>query len=1010
MINLKYSSEPRALKLWGISESSVRLQQPKPAPTFIRAGGKVELRCQVDGSGELQYEWFRNAKKLSRSSRLEQRRNVLVILEVRPEDNGVYRCQARNRAGKSTTALTVPLVVISEAAPSLPKLKLAPQSRVVRRGDRASLDCVFEGADLLQWFHEERGPLDSNDDLSVLENGTLVLHRVHDEQRGFYICHGLSGEHPLAQAYAAELSIAYMRNLTSASIEPRLPGGVAVVGEGEELQVGCIAPEGLPRPKLYWRDQQGRIISDSGPVRVQDDTLILTKARRSLDEGNYTCIAENVAGSTHISIRVIVSWSPELTHLPQPVLVLEDEPASLSCGYRGMGPPITQARWYKDGEPLDPSQRPSSQLRYRLLEHPGNASLIFHNAQLYDKGSYACELHTKGSRPIRSPAAALDIRERLKFSPEPIGKRLELNSTAKVSCKATGLTPPSFKWYKDGSAELPKHVQEANGTLIFNGVLEQDKGNYTCVASNSQGKIEHTIKIDVGMSPRFVVSPENVTAVEGSMTMLHCTAEGDPTPLLRWDRDSNMNNIDGQHAQMLPNGSLLFNEVHLDDEGKYGCTAGNSGGFRREEIYLAVKPQDGYPNHMDFDNEADEGSMMTRTVFVTLGSACAYMFLVIGLMLYCRCRRRRRKQRYLQEQNDAQEKGEAGENQTEQCELREPNIKPASSSSRRKENRESHKSDGTDTAHSQTSNHSKRSKSSYDKLAVSRSCLDKDVKPLGRGEFGDIFSTKYRPSNSEQNPPKESIVMVKVLNNTKDETVLQDFKRHLDFFHKLNHENITKLIGLCRDEEPDYMIIEYTDWGDLKQFMLTSRSKENVNKADGTKSRASQLTSTQIVSFANQVARALKHVADHRLVHKDVAARNCLITSDYTLKLSLPCMTKTPYQQEYSKHRNQVIPLRWMPKEAVFEDEYSTKSDSYSFACLVWEMFNHGELPFKKFNDDTILNQLKSQSLQWTPHKSTPTVLQELQKQCWSYDPRERPTFDEIVGKLQDITVDSSKV
>lgn len=46
------------LYVTGISEASVQLQQPKLAPN-IRAGGKVELRCHVDGSGELKYEWFR---------------------------------------------------------------------------------------------------------------------------------------------------------------------------------------------------------------------------------------------------------------------------------------------------------------------------------------------------------------------------------------------------------------------------------------------------------------------------------------------------------------------------------------------------------------------------------------------------------------------------------------------------------------------------------------------------------------------------------------------------------------------------------------------------------------------------------------------------------------------------------------------------------------------------------------------------------------------------------------
>lgn len=320
---------------------------------------------------------------------------------------------------------------------------------------------------------------------------------------------------------------------------------------------------------------------------------------------------------------------------------------------------------------------------------------------------------------------------------------------------------------------------------------------------------------------------------------------------------------------------------------------------------------------------------------------------------------------------------------------------------KKKEYRDSHKSDGADTAQSQSSNHSKKSKSNYDKLAVSRNNL-KELKPLGRGEFGEIFSSKYKADGE-----KEMIVMVKSLTNTKDESSLQEFKRHLDLLHKLSHENLCKLVGLCREEEPDYMILEYTDWGDLKQFLVASRKENNSSPSHEAKARAPQLSVAQIVSLSQQAAKGLKILADHRLVHKDVAARNCLIASNLTLKISLTCMTKEPYQQEYTKYRNHVIPLRWLPYEAVYEDEFSTKSDVYSFACMVWEMFHQGELPFNKLNDDSVLAQLKTHQLTWKSHKATPPALQELQTQCWARDPRERPTFDEVVTKIGEIVTNS---
>jgi PTK7 protein tyrosine kinase 7 len=104
----------------------------------------------------------------------------------------------------------------------------------------------------------------------------------------------------------------------------------------------------------------------------------------------------------------------------------------------------------------------------------------------------------------------------------------------------------------------------------------------------------------------------------------------------------------------------------------------------------------------------------------------------------------------------------------------------------------------------------------------------------------------------------------------------------------------------------------------------------------------------------------------------------------------------------------QVIPLRWMPYEAVYEDDYSTKSDVYSFACLIWEMFYQGELPFSKMSDDAVLTALKKHELQWKPHKAAPQSLQSLLVSCWSDSPRDRPTFSQLTVTIGEISVDSA--
>ncbi|XP_053989668.1 tyrosine-protein kinase-like otk [Hylaeus anthracinus] len=987
-------SSPAKIDIQWIGESSVQLQQPKLL-TAIRVGAEVELRCHVDGTGDMKYEWFKNHEPVAKNERIEiKKKRLLHIHRAILEDSGMYSCLAKNKAGSSPKKDSYPLIVTGNDTATI---KVVPRNLIAKRGEPVALHCVFEDADSIQWYFKDIGPLETDDERTVLDNGTLFIRSAEHRDQGFYSCRGERGD--TSVAYTVELQIAYLMNLSAASFEPLLPNQVAVVGEDQELQVSCLEPSGLPTPKVYWKDPKGHIISDSGPVRVQDNTLIVAKAGMGEDDGNYTCVAENMAGETDISVQVVISTPPTLISSPESQSVMKGDSVTMTCSYSGMEPPMTHVRWLKDGEPVKETGGPS---RHNVTDHHGNVTLHLRSAELSDRGSYVCEVFTKGFPSILSEPASLAVEEKLKFSPEPVDKRLELGSTAKVPCKSQGATNPTVKWIKEGvGEEFPKHVQDINGTLHFNGVLEEDEGRYTCIVSNMQESINHTINITVIIAPKFTVQPQNPTeAIEGYPVMLHCAAEGDPKPTIQWDKDLRMSNLENSRFEVLSNGSLYIKEVYLGDEGKYGCMAGNSGGLKREEVQLNVKPGDPYRFDMDLE-VGDDGSMMTKTVTITLSAAAAYMVLVVGLMLYCRYRRRRRKQQYLQEQ--AEEKLENGEVQEEQTELKETattNSKMNSTSGKKKENRDSHnKSDGADT--SLSSNQSIKSKSYYDKLIVSRGNL-KELKPLGRGEFGDIYAAKYQADGD-----KESLVMVKSLLNT-DETALQEFRRHLDLLRKLNHENVVKLIGLSREEEMDHMILEYTDWGDLKQFLIASRKDNNSSPTYESKpARAPQLSVAQIISLSSQAAKGLKHLADNRLVHEDIAARNCLIASNLTIKISMPCMTKEPYHQEYTKHRNQVIPLRWLPYEVVYEDEYSTKSDVYSFACLVWEMFHQGELPFNKMNDESVLMSLKARTLTWKPHKAAPPALQELQIQCWANDPRDRPTFDEIVSKIGEIVVDS---
>ncbi|KAI8433596.1 hypothetical protein MSG28_015617 [Choristoneura fumiferana] len=190
--------------------------------------------------------------------------------------------------------------------------------------------------------------------------------------------------------------------------------------------------------------------------------------------------------------------------------------------------------------------------------------------------------------------------------------------------------------------------------------------------------------------------------------------------------------------------------------------------------------------------------------------------------------------------------------------------------------------------------------------------------------------------------------------------------------------------------------------GDLKSFLTATRSPEQAAQfaaGAGAASGPAPLSAQHCALLAAQLAAAVQAATEQRLTHRDIAARNCCVTSQLRLKLTHAALTRGPDTAHYYKLHHQVVPLRWMPAEAL-EGEYSAKSDAYSFAATVWEIYTKAELPFAKLSDSTVLERLKGGTLEWTVPDSMPEPLANLLNRCWSVSPTARPHFDDICAEV----------
>ncbi|KAF9812455.1 hypothetical protein SFRURICE_005956 [Spodoptera frugiperda] len=502
----------------------------------------------------------------------------------------------------------------------------------------------------------------------------------------------------------------------------------------------------------------------------------------------------------------------------------------------------------------------------------------------------------------------------LHFEPEPYSKKLELNSSGKIHCKVAGGVAPTVQWYLNDEEPLPEGVTSANGTLM---VADAER-----------------------LTPRVVEpSPgQQLHVTVGQTAVLNCVATGDPPPTTHWDRnlailgkqqDGGVEVEDGVNASiarlvLMNNGSLVIRNVSSSDADRYGCTAGSAAGLARNELQLVVHQEGELPPQ-------ESSGVAGKAVVVSISVAGAYMVLVLALMVYCRRRRLRRRQR----ENGVRDDRRAGE------------------VGRRRGRRETEGADNSEV--SGVSRASKKS-GQFEHLSVPRSLLTEQI-TLGRGEFGEVMLAKIdmcqlnklrnKESLDADGEPKLRPVLVKAL-TAKDEVQLAEFRRQLELFSRVRHDNMVRLLGLCNDADPHYMLLEHTDWGELKKFLIATRSPEEnaeyvsrvgAAHAPPVPARAcAPLGAEHRALLAGQLAAALAKCAAHRFTHRDIAARNCVITSKLQLKLSYPALTRGPDSHEYFKLHEQVIPLRWLPPEAVLEGDYSTKSDVYMFAVTVWEI------------------------------------------------------------------------
>ncbi|XP_024123285.1 ALK tyrosine kinase receptor isoform X2 [Oryzias melastigma] len=262
---------------------------------------------------------------------------------------------------------------------------------------------------------------------------------------------------------------------------------------------------------------------------------------------------------------------------------------------------------------------------------------------------------------------------------------------------------------------------------------------------------------------------------------------------------------------------------------------------------------------------------------------------------------------------------------------------------------------------------------------------------LGHGAFGEVYEGLAVGIPGEPSPLQ---VAVKTLPEVCSEQDELDFLMEALIISKFSHQNIVRCIGVCLQAMPRFILLELMAGGDLKTFLRETRPRLE---------QPSSLTMVDLLNVARDIAKGCQYLEENQFIHRDIAARNCLLTCKgpgRVAKIGDFGMARDIYRASYyRKGGRAMLPVKWMPPEAFMEGIFTSKTDTWSFGVLLWEIFSLGYMPYPSRSNQEVL-EFVTNGGRMDPPKNCPGPVYRIMTQSWQHQPEDRPNFSSILERL----------
>ncbi|XP_047243640.1 mitogen-activated protein kinase kinase kinase 7 isoform X1 [Girardinichthys multiradiatus] len=240
---------------------------------------------------------------------------------------------------------------------------------------------------------------------------------------------------------------------------------------------------------------------------------------------------------------------------------------------------------------------------------------------------------------------------------------------------------------------------------------------------------------------------------------------------------------------------------------------------------------------------------------------------------------------------------------------------------------------------------------------------------VGRGAFGVVCKAKWKGKD----------VAIKTIES---ESERKAFTVELRQLSRVNHHNIVKLYGSCKN--PVCLVMEYAEGGSLYNVLHGAEPLPYY-------------TASHAMSWCFQCAQGVAYLHGMKpkaLIHRDLKPPNLLLVAGGTVLKICDFGTACDIQTHMTNNKGSAA---WMAPEVFEGSNYSEKCDVFSWGIILWEVITRRK-PFDEIGGPAF-------RIMWAVHNGTrppliknlPKPIESLMTRCWSKDPSQRPSMEEIV-------------